>query len=72
MFEVEKGYSIPVSRNKVAYPWSQMAIGDSFFVPFTVKDPHVVFSAVSVRNGRSHEKFIARQVELGIRVWRVE
>jgi hypothetical protein len=73
MFEVEKG----VARKQLGiYPFGQMEVDDSFLVPSSSKDDrrrtqrHI--SAVSTSHGRRNGKrFSTRQVEGGVRCWRI-
>ena len=75
MYEIEHGVAIPDKR----YPFSELKVGDSFFIPF--EDPSskaenmLVSSAVS--SSASHKgkilgrKFTMRTLYDGVRVWRV-
>jgi len=68
MFKVEKGIPVPPVKNK--YPWLQMEVGDSFFVPgVTCKEFRTQPSSAGRRYGR---KYASRSVDGGVRVWRVE
>lgn len=71
MYEIDKGIAIPDPRtNGCIYPWDDMEIGDSFIVPPEKdKSIHATKSAAGKRYGK---KFIARKVDGGTRVWRVE
>jgi hypothetical protein len=78
MIKIDKG--IPVSRRhgsknagrKCLYPWAEMVVGDSFFVPKTSKTMNGSVAAAARRLGF---RFVARTVEeegvQGCRVWRV-
>lgn len=69
-FKIEKNVPIPADRRKKSkYPWKEMEIGDSFFVPG--KGTHE-FRAVPGAQKRYGMKFTMRAVEGGVRVWRVE
>lgn len=62
----------PKKKNK--YPFDEMDIGDSFFVPFEEDVPNKSILN-RVRNAMTAEyakdfKFIARQMNDGVRVWR--
>ena len=68
--KIEKG--IPITPRKSAgrkskYPWGEMEVGDSFFVPGAKTAP--------IRPQKLHEagmKFTSRSVEGGFRIWRTE
>lgn len=68
-FEIEKGIPAPASRSK--FPFGDMAVGDSFFVP------HGNASALSnaacswSRYTKKPYKFSARTVDGGARIWRI-
>lgn len=76
-FKIEKGHPMPEfksgAQNK--YPWAQMEVGDSFFVPGS--------TAQKMRSAASHQakrhppkRYICRKEVVdgvqGVRVWRVE
>jgi hypothetical protein len=70
-FPIEKGIPIPSVRGgKIEkYPWSQLAVGDSFFVP-----PGMRISGYRGYRSRKGDgkKFTTRKMDGGIRVWRVK
>lgn len=68
-FKVEK--HVPVPPPRAIYPWSEMEVGDSFFVD----DPRLrerISSAAAKERQRSGKRFTVRKVRGGLRVWRVE
>lgn len=73
-FEIEDEHAIPAARQhngrREKYPWSQLDVGQSFFV----KDGALrsMSSTASHAGRRNKKKFIARVVDGGIRVWRYE
>ncbi len=75
-YDIEEGIDIPmVTRRKSKYPWANMEIGHTFFVPDASKKQTITSSAY--RFGKQHGmKFTVREVNeegvAGIRVWRVE
>lgn len=86
MYKVHSGVPIPVSlktsNNRAAiYPFKDMKIGDSFFVPYTIeiKCPKRVRARIASAAGyyRSSQcvkdKYICAETELGIgvRCWRI-
>jgi len=77
MYEIEHGVAMPGRRHK--YPFPELEVGDSFFVPF--KDPssrdETVRLAVTIGSSACHcgkklgRKFATRTVEGGLRAWRI-
>ena len=71
MFEIETGFAIPEQTKrggKRKYPWYELEVGQSFFVP----DAYSSFSAlVRAQTTRmAPRKFEHRWVDGGVRVWR--
>ena len=66
-FKIETGFPIPVT-SKAKYPWAEMKVGDSFFVPAKVPSDINVTGAIL----NTGFKFIRRSVDDGVRVWRVK
>lgn len=66
--QIEKGVPIP-GGNKYKYPWREMEVGDSFFVAGK--------TSATLNNSRVNAqkstrfKFKLKNVEGGVRVWRV-
>lgn len=77
MYEIENGIEIPKSNYGYysKYPFGEMEIGESFFVPFG-DDKHIirvrVQTAASYYGKRNNVRFLTRTVDGGVRVWRVE
>jgi hypothetical protein len=73
-FEIEDEHAIPAARQhsgrREKYPWSQLDVGQSFFV----KDARLrsMTSTASHAGRRNGKKFIARAADGGVRVWRYE
>lgn len=78
-YPIEHNIEMPdggmASNNK--YPWKEMAVGDSFFVP--VRDGEIpdrvmrrVQPSCCNAGHRLGKHFVIRTVEGGARVWRVE
>lgn len=73
---VEKGIPIPEEkrggkRYRVSkYPWEQMEIGDSFFIPGC--DTQQFSSRISVAQLRTGYTFTARTAPEGVRIWRTK
>ncbi len=72
MYAVEKG--IPVTRRfrePYKYPFNDMDVGDSFFIPNgqdRIRSARARCSQVKANTGR---EYIARIVDGGVRVWRI-
>ncbi len=67
MIKIEKG--IPVIT-RYRYPFLEMEVGDSFFVPgFSSKD--MSGSLTRVRKLHPGWKFTTRTIDGGVRVWRI-
>lgn len=63
---------IPMPEGRSAYPFSQMEVGQSFFMPCEEKDAKRI--AGNARNAARRfpdRKFTSRVMENGVRVWRV-
>lgn len=73
MYDIEHGVKVP-GEGRSKYPWEQMDIGDSFFVP--EPDAGAVRSAASAARKRLSTRYkCSKRVEdgvAGIRVWRIE
>ena len=76
-FQVEKNVPLPMpgERASAKYPWRQMDVGDSFFVPGVKASKLTNASTSFVHWARKREnitmQFAARTVEGGARIWRV-
>ena len=76
MFEVESDITIPPHRGRpTLYPWANMNVGDSFFVPDVPGRKRN--RGISAANNRAFdpkikEKYATRSVEGGVRIWRVK
>ena len=80
-FKIEKNIELPKrsSGRPSKYPFSEMKVGDSFFIP--VADHIDIWNvAGAVRNAanmarirdKTIGRFSTRKVEGGVRVWRIE
>jgi len=75
-YKIEHNIPIPVSRSK--YPFDEMEVGDSFFVKCEKKDKAkkqgILFSCANqnAKRRKSERTFSTRQVDGGIRVWRIK
>lgn len=70
MFEIEKDVPLPTIKHGKKYPWEQMDVGDSFFVPEVKQSLMGTNAAHNTRmTGR---RYTTRKENGGVRVWRVE
>ena len=70
-FEIEQNVVMPEKHAR--YPFNQMEVGDSFFVPEGANTPRQnTSSAASYAGHRLGRKFTTRLVDGGVRVWRFE
>ena len=75
MYEIEKGMPIPEiqrPRRPINYPWKEMQIGDSFFIPLGVTTRNAIALSAEYQGRTTEKRFTIRTVEGGVRVWRVE
>ena len=73
MFKIEKGIKQPSYTS--TYPLLEMDIGDSFLVLCEEKDRYKTrgrIASACVRKGVRPKKFSIRQVDNGIRCWRIK
>jgi hypothetical protein len=68
MVKIEKGIPAP-ARGLEKYPFPLMKVGDSFLTP--TSNPNAR-NAAYMYGSRSGKKFVARQTDAGIRIWRVK
>ena len=72
--KIEAGVPMPGDGRR-RYPFHEMEVGDSFFVPHADKSGRDLSTRVSnaaVKWGKIHDcKFTIRQVDGGARCWRV-
>ncbi len=66
-YVIEKGIPAPSARGK--YPFAQMEVGDSFFVPD--KTTATFGGVLSHARKRTGFGFVMRSENGGLRVWRV-
>lgn len=70
--KIEAGIPTPAMRNaKAKYPWSQMLVGDSFFVPGATTTKIATAASTFARYHKNGYKFTVRKEGNGARVWRV-
>ncbi len=66
---IEKGVAIPSKTKPCKYPWPQMKVGDSFLVNAPM--PRMI-NASRAWGQRNKARFVVRQLDNGVRVWRVK
>jgi hypothetical protein len=73
-FKIEDEHAIPAARQhngrREKYPWSQMEIGDSFFVE--KGEVRKIAGAACHAGRRANKKFVVRVADGGVRAWRYE
>lgn len=68
--EIEKCIPLPEGAIRRRFPFKDLEVGDSFFVPdATAKD--IGASTSNARKRMPDRMFIARTVQGGVRVWRL-
>lgn len=71
-YEIEKSICIPnIAKKgpKRKYPFVDMEVGDSFFLPQGTK---AISVSAAIQGRALNRKFVTRTVEGGMRVWRVK
>lgn len=79
-YKVEKGVPVPRTRRgrPRLYPWEQLAVGDSFLVACEEGDKRKTLhrarnaAAMFAKRRGLDWRFSFRQVEGGIRIWRMK
>ncbi len=68
--QVETNVPVPTrpGGGNAKYPWSDLGVGDSFFVAFP---PKYFASTVSTEARKRGVKFIQRAIDGGVRIWRI-
>ncbi|WP_137390864.1 hypothetical protein [Rhodoligotrophos defluvii] len=74
-YPVESGVPIPPVRKKESqYPWAELKVGDSFFIPGI--NANQASSAATRRRHRFGGRYRCRTMvvggQKGVRVWRIE
>ena len=71
-FKIEKG--IPAPPERLRYPFREMKVGDSFFVPCSDEEKRRVANRMrsSASKRRGLGAFSLREVEGGVRAWKIE
>jgi hypothetical protein len=69
-YEIEKDVQLSNKPRSYIYPYKDMDVGDSFFIP------NGKLGTINAANYRAYKrlgrKFAARTIDGGIRVWRTE
>lgn len=63
---IDKNIAMPKGGRRSKYPWREMEVGDSFFLP------KATVSMGAANDRYAPTKFIMRKVDGGHRVWRIE
>ena len=77
MFEIDKDIIMPESKVQTKYPFAEMEIGDSFFVP-SEENPKIKHKiAASIHGSASAKKkkgfdITIRVMPGGVRCWRIK
>lgn len=71
-FEIEKGIPVPRNVRKGNYPYSEMEVGDSFFVSNEVASAEAVRNSASLYGRKFGKRFTVSLCSGGVRVWRLE
>jgi hypothetical protein len=79
-YPIEKGIKIPKINAKrlYKYPFRDMELNDSFFISCEETDSKMqelkrrVSSSITSASTRLSRKFILREVDNGVRVWRIK
>lgn len=70
--KIEKGVPMPKPRaQRAKYPWRELGVGDSFFVPGAARARCSVGAVHSAQRIGGGVRFTVRTVEGGVRVWRI-
>ena len=70
--EIKIEHNIPIPERTIRapwYPWHEMAIGDSFLFPDSMKRSG--YTAVRQASERYAKTFVARATAQGLRCWRL-
>ena len=67
--KIEHGIPLPPARNKCRYPYKQMAINDSFFVPDAGQNE--IANQAHRWSKKLGRTFVTRKRAGGVRVWRI-
>lgn len=70
-FKIEKKVAMPTKRANHFFPFAEMIIGDSFFVPKGAVSNSVLYSVISQQKAKHSRVFTSRAIKGGRRVWRV-
>ena len=69
VYEITKAIPLPQPMKRYNYPYEQLQVGESFWVP-SVKVQHMC-NANRRQGKRLERKFVCRKEGEGVRVWRV-
>jgi hypothetical protein len=72
-YKIEENIPFPTvfSLRHSKYPFEQMKVGDSFFVP-GINSTQFSYALRAPNKGAENKRFASRTVEGGVRVWRIQ
>ena len=73
--QIESDVPLPasyVNGRPASYPFRNMGVGQSIFIPATQVSPHHAAKRAYAAARRTGFKFTCRKEEDGIRIWRIE
>lgn len=74
MIKVEKKIKVPKKHGggpKGKYPWNELKVGDSFFIPNSVSSPYSSLYSYNTNKAKIPIKITTRKENGGLRVWRI-
>ncbi len=70
--KIERGVPFPATAPRAQlYPFHEMEVGDSFFVPDSTTNRLGSAAHAYVRSRKPGAKFTCRTIDGGVRVWRI-
>jgi hypothetical protein len=72
-FKITKAKDLPPPQKRTKYPWDQLEVGDSFFVPCAPEKMPVLATSLTASGNRRVKDYriTTRREKDGIRVWRI-
>lgn len=72
-YQIDRGVPVPPVGTASRYPWEDMGVGDSFFVPCEYdRIAHNRLSTAARHHAkRTGKHFTVRRVDGGLRCWRI-
>lgn len=74
MIKIDKKIKMPTPEKgrKAKYPWSEMKIGDSFFIEGGKKGKLLAAGSSWAKRNKRKIKFSIRSINGGTRIWRIK